>query len=418
MASPPSPIADLRAPQLPSLTDELLEEIFLRLPTPTDLARVSTACGSFRRVITERGFLRRFEAVHTPPFVGFVPEGQDGFYPAQPPYPSALLARAVANAADFSYSFVPIGRWLKPWRPRDHRQGRVLLECLPKYDDRYDFDRVVFLMDLELVVCDPLHRRYVLLPSVPQEKTAQHGRIVDFDAFLAPAGQDEEETSFKVICTARNKANLFAFVFSSVTGQWCIAASPSWSSLGTQAPGYRKLAYPDYACGCFYWTGHWVGKLLVFDARKMEFSIVNSVPSSYLIESSSKSGIVVGAEGTPLMFFFGSHREDDSLDVLHITKLNTSEPSGQQQMEKIIPLARQCRYSICGVAEGFLCLHGIPGGQPLARRRRRRNNVANREYFLLDVRTSELKKVCEMEHDFFRVHPFSGFVPSLLKPCV
>jgi len=257
----------------------------------------------------------------------------------------------------------------------------------------------------------------VLLPSVPQEITAQHGRIVDFDAFLAPAGQDEEETSFKVICTARNKTNLFAFVFSSVTGRWCIAASPSWSSLGTQAPGYRKLAYPDYACGCFYWTGHWVGKLLVFDARKMEFSIVNSVLSSYLIESSSKSGIVGGAEGTPLMFFFGSHREDDSLDVLHITKLNTSEPSDQQQMEKIIPLVRQCRYSICGVAEGFLFLHGIPGGQPLAHRRRRRN-VANREYFLLDVRTSELKKVCEMKHDFFRVHPFSGFAPSLLKPCV
>ncbi|CAN6199394.1 unnamed protein product [Urochloa humidicola] len=219
MASPPPPIANLRALPLPTLADELLEEIFLRLPGPTDLARASTACASFRRVITDRTFLRHFRGIHPPPLLGFVPRGQDGFYPTQPPYPSAPLARTVADAADFSYSFVPMGRWLKPWLPRDLRQGRVLLECLPKYDERYEFYSVVFLGDLELVVCDPLHQRYVLLPPVPHDITAQHGRLVDFDAFLAPTCQVEDETSFEVICTARNQTNMFAIVFSSATGQ-------------------------------------------------------------------------------------------------------------------------------------------------------------------------------------------------------
>ncbi|XP_004957982.1 uncharacterized protein LOC101771292 isoform X2 [Setaria italica] len=280
-------------PPLLTLTDELLEEIFLRLPGPTDLARASTACASFHRVITDRAFLRRFRGIHPPPLLGFVPRGQDGFYPAQPPYHSAPLARAVADAADFSYYFVPIGRWLKPWRPRDLRQGRVLLECLPKYDERYHFHSVVFLSDLDLAVCDPLHRRYVLLPPVPHKITAQHGLLVDFDAFLAPTGQDEEGTSFQVICTARNETNLFAIVFSSVTGHWCIAASPSWSCLGTEV-AFDKLAYPDYANGCFYWTQDWFGKLLMLDATKMEFSIVNSVPSSNLIEGNINSVNLLG----------------------------------------------------------------------------------------------------------------------------
>ncbi|KAK8460611.1 hypothetical protein SEVIR_2G360000v4 [Setaria viridis] len=404
-------------PPLLTLTDELLEEIFLRLPGPTDLARASTACASFHRVITDRAFLRRFRGIHPPPLLGFVPRGQDGFYPAQPPYHSAPLARAVADAADFSYYFVPIGRWLKPWRPRDLRQGRVLLECLPKYDERYHFHSVVFLSDLDLAVCDPLHRRYVLLPPVPHKITAQHGLLVDFDAFLAPTDQDEEGTSFQVICTARNETNLFAIVFSSVTGHWCIAASPSWSCLGTEV-AFDKLAYPDYANGCFYWTQDWFGKLLMLDATKMEFSIVNSVPSSNLIEGNINSGIVTGAEGPPLMFFFGTHSEDDSSDLLHITKLDSSEPSGEQHLERIIPLARKYRYSICGAVEGFLFLHGFPEGQHSVRRRRHSWNVPNREYLLLDVKTSELKKVCEMKHDFFSVHAYFGFPRSLSKPCI
>jgi hypothetical protein len=38
--------------------DELLEEILLRVGSPADLARVSTACAAFRRIVTSRSFLR------------------------------------------------------------------------------------------------------------------------------------------------------------------------------------------------------------------------------------------------------------------------------------------------------------------------------------------------------------------------
>ncbi|CAL5086185.1 unnamed protein product [Urochloa decumbens] len=328
MASPPPPIADLRAPPLLTLADELLEEIFLRLPGPTDLARASTAI--FAKAASSS---------------------------------SASPSTMSATSSTVSSSSGTSNSW-----------------CI----------------------------------------TARHGRLVDFDAFLAPTCQVEveEETSFEVICTAWNQTNLFAIVFSSATGHWCITASPSWSSLGTEPPSrYHKLAYPDYANGCFYWTGCWAGKLLVLDARKMEFSIVNSVPSRSLIQDNNKSGIAVGEEGTPLMFFFGTHSEDDSSDLLHITNIYGGEPSEEQQLEKIIPLARKYMYSICGAVEGFLFLHGIPEGQ-YSVCRRRSQHVPNREYLSLDVKTSELKKVCEMRHDFFSVHAYFGFPRSLSKPCI
>nr|XP_034580284.1 uncharacterized protein LOC117843715 [Setaria viridis] len=141
MASPAPPISDHRTPPpLPALADEILEEIFVRLPTLDALAGASTACPSFHRITTDRSFLRRFRALHPSPVLGFV---TDGFHAAEAPHPSTPVARALALAADFSYSFVPAGRWLTPWHPRDVRQGRVLLECSPEgagqiHQDYYD----------------------------------------------------------------------------------------------------------------------------------------------------------------------------------------------------------------------------------------------------------------------------------------
>jgi hypothetical protein len=44
----------------PYLAEEILKEILIRLPTLAALARASTACVSFRRIITSRSFLRRY----------------------------------------------------------------------------------------------------------------------------------------------------------------------------------------------------------------------------------------------------------------------------------------------------------------------------------------------------------------------
>ncbi|KAL6656752.1 hypothetical protein ACP70R_004532 [Stipagrostis hirtigluma subsp. patula] len=415
MATPAPPIADHQVwpPVLPTLTDELLEEIFLRLPTPAALARASTACASFRRIITDRYFLCRFRAVHPPPLLGFVPCGERGFLPAQQPHPSAPLARALAGAADFSYSFVPSAKWHTHWSPRDVRHGRVLLQCSPDFDEG-TYSSLMTLLDVELAVCDPVWRRYVLLPPIPVDLSAQHGRLADIGLFLATTGDDEEETSFRVICTGSNKTNLVAFVYSSVTGHWCIAASPSWSSLRTAAPlGLGGFSISDYSQGFFFWTAPWREKLLVLDAHRMEFSIVPNVPYRYHKLDTGLPCIVVGTEGTPEMFLLG-----DSFDLLHfhVTKQNGNEPYGKWQLENTIPLPSQYNYYLTlGAAEGLLFLRCVPKNQSS---RHSSEEYPVHDYCLLDIRTSEFKKVCGMPEYFGRVHAYFGFPPSLSKPCI
>ncbi|KAL5229798.1 hypothetical protein ABZP36_028574 [Zizania latifolia] len=94
----PSPVLELllASPVLEEkfcgLADDILEEIFLRLPAhPGCLCHVSLACKQFRRVVTSCHFLRRFCATHrdTPPLFGlfhnhnhgdirFIPVNVDG----------------------------------------------------------------------------------------------------------------------------------------------------------------------------------------------------------------------------------------------------------------------------------------------------------------------------------------------------
>ncbi|KAI4977572.1 hypothetical protein ZWY2020_059709 [Hordeum vulgare] len=97
-----SPVKSIRRSSWNRLQDELLGEIFLRLPTAADLARASTACVSFRRVVAGHPFLLRFRALHPPPLIGIF---CGNLTPAQPPHPSAA-ATSILVDADFSCSFI------------------------------------------------------------------------------------------------------------------------------------------------------------------------------------------------------------------------------------------------------------------------------------------------------------------------
>ncbi|CAD6267525.1 unnamed protein product [Miscanthus lutarioriparius] len=54
------------------LPDEIWEEILLRLDAAADLARASAACSSFRRIVSEPRFLRRFRPLRSPAVLGFI----------------------------------------------------------------------------------------------------------------------------------------------------------------------------------------------------------------------------------------------------------------------------------------------------------------------------------------------------------
>ncbi|KAE8806905.1 hypothetical protein D1007_16999 [Hordeum vulgare] len=110
-----------------TIIDDLLLEIFIRLPTPEDLARVAIICPSFREVDINDAFTRRFRMIHTPPLLGII-DGA-GFNPALPTHPSVLTGSSLAPAfaKDFSFSFPPspdhLGHEGSPRRPHPTRLG-------------------------------------------------------------------------------------------------------------------------------------------------------------------------------------------------------------------------------------------------------------------------------------------------------
>jgi hypothetical protein len=210
------------ATPLPYLAEEIPEEILIRLPTLAALARASTACASFRRIITSRSFLRRYRKLYPPPLLGFATEN-GGFDPVQEPDSSMPLARALADTANFSYSFVPNpdDSMFTLWSPCDVRDVRVLLSC-----KHWSLRTTPTIFREVLAVCDPLSRRYVPLSPFPlnMDMTLQQ-EYCGFRPILAAIGDDDDdETSFRVLCWVNYQGKFFMLVFSSATGNWRIAA--------------------------------------------------------------------------------------------------------------------------------------------------------------------------------------------------
>ncbi|KAF6986224.1 hypothetical protein CFC21_004010 [Triticum aestivum] len=308
------------------IPDELLAQIFLRLPTPTDLLRASAACVSFRRVVADRSFLRQYRKLHAPPLLGFL-STNTGFHPAEPPHPSASVAGAVALAADFTFSFVPSPAPTTCWFIQDIRDGRVLLGPRGYFCGA-------------MAVCDPLHRRYLLLPPIPHHLAATVEEPFLREAFLISGDEDEaaadtEETSFRVMCMVQCEAKLIAFVFSSSTRQWRAIASHSCSALSAE----KILFYwRQYAYGCFYWLSHaqstmfeYRMKILVLDTRRMEFSIADP-PSEFECASGLDIIMVEAGEGRPGMLVRGH----DTSDRVYTIWRNNGGGSSHWQKEKII----------------------------------------------------------------------------------
>ncbi|VAI53320.1 hypothetical protein VPH35_108361 [Triticum aestivum] len=401
--SPPSlgppPHAPWEMASLP-IPDELLREIFLHLPTPADLVRASAACVSFRRVVADRSFLRRYRKLHAPPLLGFL-SPYSGFHPAVPPHPSASAASAVALAADFSFTFVPAPDTSQGWVVRDIRDGRFLLAT----------SRGGFLCG-EMVVCDPLHRRYILVPPIPDDLAAMVANPGLSETFLVPRGGGhddeaaaEEETSFRVMGMVYCEANIISFVFSSSTRQWRAAASRSWIdllagllwSLEERLFCWRRR---QYVYGCFYWIPDWEYemKMLVLDTRRMEFSFADP-PSEAKHASSNDITMIEAGEGKPGMLIRGY----ETSGCIYTIWRNNGGSSSQWRKEKKISPSLGCEYMGNGSMGKYLVLNHLG------------NSSLETGLYMLDIKTLQLERVCaSIVHGF----AYSNYPPSLSSPTI
>jgi hypothetical protein len=355
---------------------------------------------------------RRFRRLHAPPLLAFF--DSDGFHHALPPHTSAPAARMLADAADFSFSFVHNHRG---WAVQDIRDGRVLLLRPGAVNTRQ--------ISMELAVCDPLHRGYVLLPPVPDELAAPAALPVTLDQpwcepFLVPL-DEEAETAFSVIWVLHYTTRLAAFVYSSTTGQWQAAASKEWNELFLErgestmvSPIDRDYYERHYAYGCIYWNSTLTGmkELLVFDTQRMEFSISDLPPREWCALGIA---IVEAGEGGLGLFSILDENLSGKFDLCYYTRGNKGESSSQWQLEKTISLESGCQHHI-KTATGRYLLLGKFGPMRFVGSTRHQDL----EYISVDVKTLQLERVSGKSSGYAmsKTWIYTNFPPSLSSPTI
>ncbi|TVU38572.1 hypothetical protein EJB05_11952, partial [Eragrostis curvula] len=240
------------ARQLPALTEDLLEEIFIRIACPSDLACASAASVDFRRLITDRTFLRRYHSRHPPLLLGFLNlDVAEGFYAIEAPHPNATAAGALGN---ISFDFLPPPR-VEDWYISDVRDGLILLGLMKHVEDTYFYLRYPMTKIVSNILMLPL-----------------------------PPCVDEDDEKFRVIGMMYYETNLVVLVFDSASGSWTTGTCCSWDvvnssiELAEWSLWMSLCMFLGYAYGCFYWKDYMQNKLLKLDIQRMEFSTINLPP--------------------------------------------------------------------------------------------------------------------------------------------
>ncbi|CAN6356485.1 unnamed protein product [Urochloa humidicola] len=336
--------------------------------------------------------LRCFRSLQPPPLLGllearidisFAPVYQ--FVPVEPPHRSASAARALARAADFTFSFLPdAGSWL----PLDCRDGRVLLTR----------HRHVANDIASVVVCDPLHRRYVMIPPIPDHLKAYyiaHVAMKDFESFLAPAGEDEnQESSFRVFCTMRCVNKFMAFFFSSAKQKWELVTNHS-----SRYFGFWRF----YAHGCFFWKERSERSVLMLDTREMKFSIIDLPPKNAAL---NRTTIVEVGEGRLGLLTVGDGAIDLSCKI--VWRSNGVGAEGWQPY-KMIPLPKNSvgfnyRWCIMDIEGRYISLVAL------------QSHCNEQEHFVLDLKTMLLEKLCVSKDIVGPAHVYASFPPPFAPP--
>ncbi|TVU29827.1 hypothetical protein EJB05_21414, partial [Eragrostis curvula] len=390
-----------------AFADHLLEEILVCIGAPTDLARASTACKAFRRLITDTAFLRRYRALHPPMLLGCIeklypadilhPEGPPRNAPdVLPPRPgahrNAPVAGAFASAADFSFDHIPrSGR--ADWAPRD---ARVVLMCS-------DLDGGV--VSPELAVFDPLTREYAMLPPIPDDLLdsvrvqVQGEYACFFNAFFDPSWGNED-AQFRVLCWMDCFFMAAVFVYSSVSGSWSHGTSIFYAALGlnVQPEDHPIMCqHYSYAYGCLYWDAGISNKMIKLDINSMESTTV-SLPADH--EDRSILFVEAG-EGRIGMF---SIVHENPQPLRYSIRPNESENADESSVETTIPLP--CEYDmynfdpVASAAHGYIFLLGHRKGLTPA-------------FFSLEIKTMKVERVCMSNLEADYKIPYFGFPPFM-----
>jgi hypothetical protein len=213
---------------------------------------------------------------------------------------------------------------------------------------------------------------------------------------LAPAGENVEDESFRVICTVQLHGKVVVFIFSSCNQTWRGIIST------ISLPRYGRVGMPDYAHGCVHWLLDFTGYSRMLDTSEMEFSILDLLPPPY---SESQRAIIEAGEGGLGLLTIG----DDTVDLYCKNWQNNGVAAQEWQHDKLIPLPEDYRmdyhWCIVGTAGRYVGLLAHLG--------------MHFKYFVLDIKTFLLEELCTLKNGvMFFGFPYARFPPPLALPSI
>ncbi|CAO2170548.1 unnamed protein product [Urochloa humidicola] len=300
-----------RAPPIHKLGEDLLLEIFLRLPSLATLVRAALTCRAWRRAVASSpSFRRRFRTLHPPPLLGLF-FAASGIIPNpdNPSFPSFVPARrcdrdltaAVRGSDFFLTSLQNLPDESPCWDILDCCRGCVLL---------------MNWADSSLVVFNPLTRWseiddvFDMVSRDMFEDYCGHGVIANPRLFFA----DKDPMSFRVVALLLDDCRLRGMIFSSDTWEWSalpwvdVPASSSDAEFWIQDDGGMQ------ANGFMYWVYEDRRYLVSLDTSNMEFC-VTELPHCLRYSSSglgqTKDGMACIVYSDQLNVYVLMHTRDD-----------------------------------------------------------------------------------------------------------
>ncbi|XP_047075870.1 uncharacterized protein LOC124685889 [Lolium rigidum] len=255
--SPPPPPPPPAATTVMDLGNDLLREIFLRLPSLPSLVRAALSCRTFLHAVrSSPAFRRSFSAARPPPLLGlfFDPDGPaiPTFAPLRRRYDSDHTA--AVRGADFFLTCLPDEDDASPgWVVRDCRDGYVLL---------HNFSSEQF------AVYNPLNRALDLIPHPPNQLfDDSHGDATYLECYILSS--KEGDGTFRVVAACHDESRARAAVFSPGSREWQIFP---WSEPVTPHPEDKYwLKTATMVNGFIYWIHTNAAYMLVLNTATLQF---------------------------------------------------------------------------------------------------------------------------------------------------
>ncbi|KAE8776760.1 hypothetical protein D1007_50576 [Hordeum vulgare] len=239
--SPPPPKRQKSPAAAPTticaLGDDLLREIFLRLPSLPTLVRAALTCrASLRAVRSSPAFRRRFRELHSAALLGVFLDIFESDTPAFRPlrlHPDPDLAAA------------------------DCHDGRVVLVS---YNSEH------------MAVYDPFTRALDLFPRPPGEICED--MYVEYHVLSS----DEDRGPLSVVCVCHEACGAQAAVLSSETGEWQVFPFVDAAAMQPGDDGEKSSGNGMLVNGSIYWTDGSQSLARVLNTSTLHFSRIDLPP--------------------------------------------------------------------------------------------------------------------------------------------